>query len=531
MKQLESLWESLDNQKRVLLVLGVSGVFCVVYLLIRLAITPSMTLLYSGLEPNSAGEIVEALEQRGAVYEVKGQSIFVDSRMRDELRLTLATQGLPANSGQGYELLDNLSGFGTTAQMFDTAYWRAKEGELARTIMANPAISHARVHIANATSRPFSRNAQPTASIAITQKRGTLSQNQAQAIQHLVASAVVGLTIDHVTVIDSNGTLFSGQEDESKQMIQDSRADTLREKIMRLVEARVGQGNAVVEVSVDTITETESIRERHFDPESRVAISTDTEERTNASSQQAEGVTVASNLPDGDASEGEQSSAETSETRERINYEVSETEREVVKTAGAVRRITVAVLVNGTYVTDDAGATSFTQRGEDELRILRELVESAVGYDEARGDEVTIHSLEMATPEILGTSATSPLFALSDLDLTKVVQASLLFILAIILALFVLRPLLRSQKSTFDEPNLLPMPENLMADTDADISDIVPEIVSEGETFGNLNSHDWPVPQISSDNQVDRLRSMIGERQDDSIEILRNWLEEKEDAK
>lgn len=98
-----------------------------------MAAQPSMTLLYSGLEPGAAGEVVQALEQRGVVHEVRGRAIYVESGQRDELRMTLASEGLPQNNSKGYELLDTLSGFGTTAQMFDAAYWRAKEGELART--------------------------------------------------------------------------------------------------------------------------------------------------------------------------------------------------------------------------------------------------------------------------------------------------------------------------------------------------------------------------------------------------------------
>ena len=149
---------------------------------------------------------------------------------------------------------------------------------------------------------------------------------------------------------------------------------------------------AVPVVSVDTVTESEAIRERRFDPETRVAISTYTEEVTNSSSEAGGGqVTVASNLPDGDGNAGgDSSSSQNNQTRERVNYEVSETEREIVRAPGAIKRVTVAVLVNGNEVETDAGETNIEPRSEEELEALRELVSSAVGYDEARGDVITL---------------------------------------------------------------------------------------------------------------------------------------------
>ena len=134
MQQLISFWTGLDARRKVVMLLALGAVVATVMGLSRLATAPNYTLLYSGLEAGAAGEVVAALEQRGVQYQVRGGSIFVDAIQRDQLRMTLASEGLPMLSGQGYALLDKLSGFGTTSQMFDAAYWRAKEGELARTI-------------------------------------------------------------------------------------------------------------------------------------------------------------------------------------------------------------------------------------------------------------------------------------------------------------------------------------------------------------------------------------------------------------
>ena len=203
MQNLMQIWQGLDNRKRLVVIGATVAMFLAVMAMSRIAGTPGMSLLYAGLDESAAGEVVAALDQRGVPYEVRGGAIYVDDSQRDTLRMTLAAEGLPANSGTGYELLDSLSGFGTTAQMFDAAYWRAKEGELARTILSNPQIKAARVHIAQAPSQPFQRDVKPSASVTITSVSGALSAVQARALRHLVAASVPGMTPDEVAVIDA----------------------------------------------------------------------------------------------------------------------------------------------------------------------------------------------------------------------------------------------------------------------------------------------------------------------------------------
>ena len=528
MKQIASVWRTLDMRRRIVLVLASGAVFLAVLAIGRMATAPSMTLLYAGLETGAAGDVVRALEQRGAVYDVRGGSIFVDARMRDELRMTLASDGLPANGARGYELLDNLNGFGTTSQMFDAAYWRAKEGELARTIVANPAVTAARVHIANVNSSPFVRSAQPTASVSLTTTGGSITAGQAKAFQHLVASAVAGLKVDDVTVIDSNGMLLGANDTVDAPAPGMDLASQLKERVSRLVEARVGNGNAVVEVSVETVTESESIRERRFDPDSRVAISTEVEERANASTDQPESVTVASNLPDGDAATGE-STTETTETRERINYEVSETERELIRAPGAIKRLSVAVLVNGVTNVNDAGETTYNDRSEAELDTLRDLVASAVGFDEARGDIITIHSMELPTVSPLGTSVDAPFLSGMHIDAMSLIQMFVLAAVVLVLALFVLKPLLSRPPETNSGPIAIPdFAGEAGGAENALIGEL--ELDSPASDLPALPDTEWQNFAAQGADPVDRLRNMIADRQEETVEILRTWLENKEET-
>ncbi|MEL7256594.1 MAG: flagellar M-ring protein FliF C-terminal domain-containing protein [Pseudomonadota bacterium] len=309
-----------------------------------------------------------------------------------------------------------------------------------------------------------------------------------------------------------------------------------------MLEARVGPGNAVVEVSVENVTKSESLRETVIDPESRVAISTDTEEVSNtAADQGGSGVTVASNLPDGDAGGAESSSSETSETRERINYEVSQTERQVTLIPGAIKRLTVAVLVNGIFETDAQGVEQFQDRSEEELSALKELVASAVGFDEARGDVITLKTMQFELAATQGTDAQSSFISNFAMDWMALIKSAILGLVALVLGVFVIRPLL-SRPTSSDTPLLeaaaQSLPEtnlegapSLVGEIDTgDVSAESMTLISSGDNgSGFIGGDSLPALQSNTEDPVERLRLMIGERQDETVEILRNWLEGEEE--
>ncbi|MEL7345576.1 MAG: flagellar M-ring protein FliF, partial [Pseudomonadota bacterium] len=193
MQNLIAVWMGMTAQRRVVVVLATVAMFAAVLTIARMANSPTLSLLYAGIDGPASADVIRALDQEGVAYEVRGTSVYVEAARRDQLRLTLAGEGLPANGAQGYEILDGLSGFGTTAQMFDAAYWRAKEGELARTIVASPLVSAARVHLSASQSQPFRRDQALSGSVTVTPNAASLGAGQANALRHLVASAVAGL--------------------------------------------------------------------------------------------------------------------------------------------------------------------------------------------------------------------------------------------------------------------------------------------------------------------------------------------------
>lgn len=532
MQNLIAIWTGLSLRRRAVVGGATLSVFLAVLALARLAGNPGTELLYAGLEGRAAGEIMAALDQRGVSYQVKGDSIYVPAGQRDQLRMALAGEGLPAAGGTGYELLDTLSGFGTTSQMFDAAYWRAKEGELARTILAMPGVRAARVHISQGPEEPFRATAAPTASVTLTTTAGSLSDDQARALRHLVASAVAGMRPANVQVIDAVGGLVgaTGDGEAGTGTAASDRAAAIRASVERLLAARVGPGRAVVEVSIDLVNEREQITERLIDPEGRVAISSETQETTSQATEPGGEVTVASNLPEGDAGDGAAGKTQSSETRERVNYEVSETQRELTRTPGGIRRMTVAVLVDGTVTAGADGASVWEPRGEEELAALRELVAAAVGLDESRGDVLTLRSLEFSAVPAAGTEATeaSLLAAFGPFDTMAALRIGALALVALVLGLFVLRPVLAPARTAE-----LPPPMQPLALTNATRPAGAP---LTGEIDDGYPATGMPVIDLvpdsagaAAEDPASRLRRLIGERQAESIEILRGWLEPEEE--
>lgn len=473
-------------------------------LMLWMAFKPSFVLLYSGLDPSASGDVLAVLEQRGVQYDIKNDAIYVPRDLRDELRMTLAGEGLPKNVVDGYEILDGLSGFSTTSQMFDAAYWRAKEGELARTIMASPHIRSARVHIANTPNSPFSSKSEMKASISIATPTAGISVQHAQALRYLVSSAVNGLSPQNVSVIDEQGGLIADPDSQGWANATSDRSADLKAKIERLLEPHVGFGNAVVEVTIETESEQQSIVEKTVDPKSRVAISTQKVE--NKESQQnsgAAGVSVASNVPNAQSSSSGGSQSQNNEVREITNFEVSQTERQIIKGPGDIKRLSVAVLIN-----QIALERANNPESDATLAKLSALVGSAVGLNVERGDILTLET--MAFQSIVPESATPvPSTSFVDrLDITKIVQFAIIAAVIAMIIQFVVRPLFK--------PNPISLP-SLMG----------PDVSGAAALDGDISVSGDFAPKKLPPQAGDRLRQMIGDRQGDTVEILRNWLEEK----
>lgn len=538
MQKLQDYWADRTTQQK----LTIGAAFLLTFLLVIgfsvMVSRPTMALLYGGLDPAEAGEVVAGIERAGVAYEVRGDAIWVDANGRDQLRVQLASEGLPATTSAGYELLDGMSGFGTTAQMFDAAYWRAKEGELARTILALPNVKAARVHLAVENPRGYRRGLTGSASVTLTTNGGTVTREQAAALKHLISSGVPGIGPDNVTVIDTRHGIIASDD----ERVSADRAEELKRNVERILESHVGLGNAIVELNLDVETASEQVVEQRFDPEQRALISQVTEETTDQSNSTGSGaVTAASNLPDGDETQGDRSESARSENRQQANYEVSTVTREISREPGEVRRLSVAVLVNGVVRANADGTSETVSRPESELQVLQELVASAVGYDETRGDIITVKSLPFAALAQNGSLAESNF--IDRLELNSLARISLIGLFALIVIFIAMRTASRFGQATLASPT----PEldetgpvsdfsndfPTMAVNDFDESMIRPLALGE---IAQPEQEDNSEPMFSEPlalppaDPVARLRTMMRERQEESIKVLAGWIESKESA-
>lgn len=561
-----TIWSRLDIRRRMILAGVTVGVFVAVLAMARVVNTPNMTLLYSGMEPGAAGQVIAALEARGVNHDIRGTAIYVPADQRDQLRMSLAGEGLPESTTAGYELLEQMTGFGTTSQMFDAAYWRAKEGELARTIASATGIKSARVHLARDSGTSFQRARQSSASVTLMMQSGVASAAQARAIQFLVGSAVPDLAAQDVAIIDAGtGQVISTDGAHAGSASGEARQQALKQSVERILAARLGPGRAVVEVALETVTTEETILERRFDPGERVVVSSETEERTHQSDgSDTAGVGVASNLPEGEAGAGGTQSARDSETRERVNYDFSQTEREVRLVPGAIKRLTVAVLVDGLRTTDGEGTANYEPRTAEELEALDRLVKAAVGFDVERGDVVSIQTMQFeSVPAAEGTSSGAPsMFA--QFDLNMIVKALLILAGLFVMAKLFVRPIVAAAAPVA----ALPPPSGGDA-TSTNIEDFsrgLPELPPLGALPALDGADGMGMPQmatvedfeipIENDNgmialpklaglaplpsggaedaeeeedPVERLKKLIDQRKEETVEILRGWMEEREE--
>lgn len=526
MLKLQDYWRERSAKQKAILAAAFIFTFAAIAGLSWIAGRPNMALLYSGLDPQQSGAVMAAVEKSGVQYQIRGDSIWVEETRRDELRMSLAGEGLPNTGGAGYEILDSMSGFGTTSQMFDAAYWRAKEGELARTILALPNVRTARVHLAVPSGRGYRREAQSSASVTITTNGTPIDRAQSKALKFLVSSGVPGMNADRVSVIDSErGVIASGEE-----FAGEDRESEMKRNVERILEAHVGPGNAIVELHLDVVSESERLTEQRFDPQERALIAQEsTESSDQNSNSQASAVTAASNLPEGQGDSGGKNQSSRTESSQRSNFEVSKITREISRQPGTTRRLTAAVLVNGVPQAGPDGQTSLVPREEPELQALRELVASAVGFDEARGDAITVKSLPFASLSEAGTMASQG-GLLASLDLNGMIRIILVGTFALALAMFLLRPILKSRparmltQAELDTSAPLPAPgTSAAALSPAQIPASLPAVAT------SVPEIDLAPPAGTNADPVDRLKELMKARKDESLKVLSGWIEKRED--
>lgn len=533
------------NQVKLAAMIATAVVLIGFFAFISLRVTsPNMSPIFNSVPVEDGSKIVAELDAKNIPYEIRanGTQILVPSDQVDKLRLELDGQGLPSRGSMvGYEIFDKGDTLGTSNFVLNLNQLRALEGELARTIASFDTVEDARVHLVMPKRELFSRDsAVPTASVAL-KLRGVsnLSKNEIAAVRHLVATAVPGLKPQHVTIVDSRGALLAkGQDDNDQPGAVSEDADNYRtdyenrtrDTVERLIEQSVGMGKVKAEVHADIDFDRVVTNREKYDPEGQVARSVQSvseKERANDSSQSAN-VSVANQLPNAQGSQaGGGSASDRARTEETTNYEISKEVTNSVKETGNVRRLSVAVLVDGVYTKGEDGKSTYAPRSEAELAQLEKLVQTAIGYDSSRGDEVSVVNMPFAQSEE-DLFAESPFDWLKK-DLNSIIQTMVLGGVAILAILLVIRPLVARAIETAemanrdDELERAALAAPSIAARLTDQSRIAPPIDTEEEGEEMINI-DRIQGQLKS-SSYSKINAMIEKHPEETAQLLRGWLQ------
>jgi len=418
--------------------------------------SPGYGLLFSGLDPSDSSAIVQRLDTQNVPYQLKadGAEILVPQDQVTKLRLELAGEGIPSGGSIGYEIFDRADALGTTNFVQQINQIRALEGELARTIRSLKQVRSARVHLVMPKRELFSRDqAEPTASVVLVLQGSTLDKEQVSAIQHLVSSSIPGMKANNVSVIDNKGNLLArgadggdGQDSANMEDMRRSYETRLTRSIEDLLAQTLGPDKVRAEVNANLDFNQVTTNTENFNPDGQVVRSTQTVEENDSSNekQQDNNVSVANNIPNPPASQagaGSNSQSQNQRNEETVNYEISKTTQVEVKQSGNVKRISAAVLVDGTYTTDTNGNQVYAPRPQAELDQIATLVKSAIGFDEKRGDVVQVVNMQFTAPD---QSAAAPfeIMGFEKQDLMRIAELLVLSLIAVLVLLLVVRPLL-----------------------------------------------------------------------------------------
>jgi len=447
--------DGLSGKARMGLLIGVAAL--ATGLLIYMFWSPSgdYQVLYSNLSEQDAGEVIAKLKEKAVPYEVAagGSAIMVPSKQVYEMRLALASQGLPKGGNVGFEIFNQQS-LGTTEFVEKLNFQRALQGELVRTIREFPEVEDARVHIVMPKESVFLDNTEPASAAVVLKIRSgrTLSQRQVEGIVHLVSASVQMLKPENVKVVDMSGRILFAREEEgsagalssSQLEFQRNLEDGLKRKVESIVEKVVGPGKVIAKVSADLDFTQQSVTQEIYDPEGAVP-------RTKQSSQETSsggaGLAMGIPGPDYDANQpnggkaGNTAGPTNNRQQESVNYEISKLAKQIVSPVGSVKRLSVAVIIDGVYKEGTTGGEkNFVPRSKQELTNFSAIVKRAVGFDEDRGDQVEVTSIPFVLPDV--PESESFLTSLQGRVLTmETVKALAKVALAVILILFVLRPL------------------------------------------------------------------------------------------
>lgn len=501
------------------------------FLIIKMA-EPQLSPLYSGLAVEDSAKIVTELESAGIPYKItaNGTQILAPADQIYRLRLKMAEQGLPSNGSMiGYEIFDKSNALGTSNFINDVNLLRALEGEIARTISAMDIVEQARVHLVMPRKELFLKNKQePSASIVLKLRGATeISDAQIAAISNLVAGAVPGLKPNKITIIDSSGKpmKLGGEDENSSEYIAAKSEnfrihfeDRMKKVIEELLEQSVGMGKVKAQVNADLNFDRVVTNSEIYDPEGKVERSVQASEENEKSSEGgADTVSVTNNLPGGQSQQGgAKNISNNSKIDEITNYEISKTVKNLISETGTVQKLSIAVLVDGIYNTNaETGEKTYIPRSEEELAKLKNLVASAVGMSEERGDKIEIVNMQFVRDQIAEKEET-PLDWIKR-DLHALIQTAVLGIVSILVILLVIRPLVSKafERTRHEDEEEI---QNAFAGKGEPVAASYEDTESESAIDIEM------IEEKMKTSSIKTLNDIITKHPEETLSILRTWL-------
>lgn len=537
--------------------IGLGLMFFFGYIIIR-ANQPEMSLLYSQIEPAEGGRIIEKLKSMGVQFEVKGDGtqIYAPSNDIAKLRMELAQSGMPSGGTIGYEIFDKQDILGATNALLGINQIRALEGELGKSIQTIQGIQNARVHLVIPKRELFSENKQePSASVMLRLKGiSSLSATQVQAIRYLVASAVSGLILDHVSIVDDRGNLLARGKESSKEdsnlSVQQAAKHEYEQRIAKSIESlldrTLGANKTRAEVSVELDFDQVSSTSVQFDPDGQVIRSQTTSEEGIHSNESeligGDSVSVQNTLPNIASSENNPkglNNNRSSNSEENTNYEISHSTKTYVKEMGTIRRLSIAVMVDGTYKKNDDGTQEYKPLSNEELKKLQELVKTATGYKETRGDVISVVNMKFTeSPQDDITEVRDN--PLANMNINKLIELGITALVILVGLFTVVKPLISSLVRALPPKHLTErMLSTFMTKKDS-INETIENKENQAQAINTIKKAQEQRTDLEgsafSDTQIDQLdekvkhaplkkiAELVDRHPEEAVSIIRSWM-------
>ncbi|MBR1777526.1 MAG: flagellar M-ring protein FliF [Alphaproteobacteria bacterium] len=504
-----------------------------IYLATHLGST-EMAILFNELDPADTKNIIAQLEEQNVPYQLhkNGTEIHVPVSDALKLRVQLA-ETVNAGSVVGYEIFDKAQSPGVGHDIINLQMLRALEGELSRTIKAIDNVKAARVHLVLPRREMFSREEQPpSASVIIRmEEKAKLNPKQVEAVQRLVAAAVPKMQMKDVSIMDARGTLLTKSFDDDEQMQMSSNEELRRDyekrlinSVQSLIEQSVGQEKVRVQASLEMDFDQVVVNKEVYDPDAQVLRSSTTIEENSHTDEREPIVSVEQNLPDADAKNVNQVTQKANRTEETVNYEISKEVISQVRKNGVIKRLSVAVIVDGTYLPKPDGSREYIPRTEKEMELLTTLVRSAVGYDATRGDTVEVINLPFFNPdELLALEDPVVFMNFTKQEVIKMVEGLCVAFVAVLVILLVVRPLI---VKAFEQPETEEEERLLMAQSE-ELQQLTGPASGGGLTESEQLEELIDIAKVEGRvkaSSVKKIGEIIEQHPEEAVSIIRNWL-------